>query len=52
MRAPTSPGKVAEMPHKIDPKMKIRMAARKIVRAPKRSAAQPLAGMKIASEMR
>src|SRR5579885_1328899 len=52
VRAPTSSGKVFDIPQRIDPAMKTPMAMRKIVRVPKRSAAQPLAGIKIASETR
>lgn len=48
-REKTKAGRLFEMAQKIDPAMKTRIAARKILLAPKRSAIQPLKGMKIAS---
>ena len=52
IRAPTNSHNVLEKPHRIEPSVKTTMAERKIVRAPNLSAAQPLAGMKMASESR
>ncbi len=45
----TKAGTEAETAHRTDPITKTRMAMRKIFLAPKRSAIQPLMGMKIAS---
>ena len=48
MRAATKPDRVLDRPQQIEPRVKTAMAPRKIVRAPNRSAAQPLAGMNTA----
>ena len=48
MRAITSSLSELAKPQPIDPTMKPKIAARKTVRAPKRSAVQPLNGMKMA----
>src|SRR5271155_288817 len=48
MREATNWGSECEHPHKTEPKVKIMIALRKIVRAPNRSAIQPLIGMKTA----
>ena len=47
-RAATKAGSEPDRPHRIDPATNTTMAPRKIGRAPNRSAAQPLAGMKTA----
>ncbi len=49
MRAPVSSERSLLTPHNIEPIVNTPIAARKTVRAPKRSAIQPLAGMKIAT---
>ena len=51
-REKTKAGRLFEMAQKIDPAMKTRIAARKILLAPKRSAIQLETGMKIASATR
>src|SRR5277367_3997930 len=48
IREATNWGSECEHPHKTEPKVKIMIALRKIVRAPNRSAIQPLIGMKTA----
>ncbi len=48
-RVATSIGKVCAAPQATEPRVNIARAATKIRRAPKRSANQPLTGMKIAS---
>src|SRR5271154_6565188 len=48
MREATNWGSECEHPHNTEPKVKIMIALRKIVRAPNRSAIQPLIGMKTA----
>ena len=52
MRAMTKSVSEPDSAHPIEPSTKTAMAARNTVRAPNRSAVQPLAGMKIASESR
>ena len=52
MRAITKSVRELESAQPIEPSTNTAMAARNTVRAPKRSAVQPLAGMKIASESR
>jgi hypothetical protein len=52
MRAATNWVSEPESAQPIEPSMKTAMAARNTVRAPKRSAVQPLTGMKTASESR
>ena len=47
-RASTNCGKESLIPQRIEPIVKITMAARNTVRAPKRSATQPLMGMNTA----
>ncbi|MCY1240873.1 hypothetical protein D9M72_537420 [compost metagenome] len=49
-REKTKATRLLEMAQKMEPAMKTRIAARKIFLAPKRSAIQPLKGMKIASD--
>jgi hypothetical protein len=51
-RAMTKPVSELDSAQPIEPIMNTAMAARNTVRAPKRSAVQPLAGMKIASDRR
>ncbi len=48
MRAQTRKGRLLACPHKIDPRVKSAIAARKTSRAPNRSASLPLTGMKTA----
>ncbi len=52
MRATTKSVSELERAQPIEPSTKTAIAARKTVRAPNRSAVQPLAGMKIASDSR
>ena len=52
MRAITKSVSELESAHPIDPSTNTPMAARNTVRAPKRSAVQPLAGMNIARDNR
>ena len=52
MRAMTKSVSEPDMAQPIEPSTNTAMAARNTVRAPKRSAVQPLAGMKIASDRR
>ena len=52
MRAITKSVSEPDSAQPIEPSTNTAMAARNTVRAPKRSAAQPLAGMKIASDSR
>ena len=52
MRAATKVGSEFDRAQQIDPVMNTTIARRKILRAPKRSAIQPLTGMKIASASR
>ena len=52
MRAITNSVSELESAQPIEPITKVAMAARNTVRAPKRSAVQPLAGMNTASESR
>ena len=52
MRAITKSVSELDTAQAMEPSTKIAMAARNTVRVPKRSATQPLAGMKIASESR
>ncbi len=52
MRAMTKSVSEFDSAQPIEPIMNTAMAARNTVRAPKRSAVQPLAGMKIASDSR
>ena len=52
MRAATKPDSELARAQPTEPITKIAIAARNTVRAPKRSAVQPLAGMKTASESR
>ena len=52
MRATTKPSSEFASAQPIEPITKIAIAARNTVRAPKRSAVQPLAGMNTASESR
>ena len=52
MRATTKPESECAKAHPIEPMTKVRIAARNTVRAPNRSAVQPLAGMNTASESR
>jgi len=52
MRLKTSAGSVSDRPHKIEPRVKNTMAAQNTWRAPKRSAIQPLMGMKMARLIR
>ena len=52
MRAMTKSVSELDSAQPIEPIMNTAMAARNTVRAPKRSAVQPLAGMKIASDSR
>ena len=52
MRAMTKSVSELDSAQPIEPSTNTAMAARNTVRAPKRSAVQPLAGMKIASESR
>ena len=52
MRATTKSVSELDSAQPIEPSMNTAMAARNTVRAPKRSAVQPLAGMKIASDSR
>jgi hypothetical protein len=47
-RASTNCGKESLRPQRIEPTVKITMAARNTLRAPKRSATQPLIGMNTA----
>ncbi len=47
MREMTNSQRLFERPHRIEPSMNTPIAARNTVRAPKRSAIQPLKGMKI-----
>ncbi len=51
-RDATISGIELDRPHRIDPVTKVRIAMRKMRRAPKRSASQPEAGMRIASASR
>ena len=48
IRAATSCGSDCDTPHRIEPIVKITIAARNTVRAPNRSAIQPLIGIKTA----
>ena len=52
MRAITKWVSEPDRAHPIEPSMKTAIAARKTVRAPKRSAVQPLTGMNTASDSR
>ena len=52
MRAMTNSVSECDAAQPIEPRMKTPMAMRNTLRAPKRSAVQPLAGMQIASESR
>ena len=52
MRAATNSSSECEAAQPIEPRTNIPIAARNTLRAPKRSAVQPLAGMKIASDSR
>ena len=52
MRATTKPSSELANAQPIEPSTKIAIAALNTVRAPKRSAVQPLAGMNTASESR
>ena len=52
MRATTKPSSELAKAQPIDPSMNTKIAAAKTRRAPKRSAVQPLAGMKTASDSR
>jgi hypothetical protein len=52
MRATTNWESEPESAHPIEPSMNTAMALRNTVRAPKRSAVQPLTGMKTASDRR
>ena len=51
-RIATSIHKLVASPHKADAKVNSAIAAQKTIRAPNRSAIQPLIGMKIARLMR
>jgi len=48
IRAATRNQRLSARPHRTEPSVKTMIAARKTVRVPKRSAIQPLAGMKTA----
>ena len=52
MRAMTNSSSECDAAQPIEPRMKTPMAMRNTLRAPKRSAVQPLAGMQMASESR
>ena len=52
MRNRTKSGRPWAKPHAAEPRVKTTMAARNTVRAPKRSATQPLNGMNTASDRR
>ena len=52
MRATTSAPIESEKPQRIEPMVKITIASRKMMRAPKRSASQPEAGRKTAMARR
>ena len=52
MRANTNSSSECEAAQPIEPRTNMPMAVRNTLRAPKRSAVQPLAGMKMASDSR